>query len=124
MQELNQVELKESIGKTIKKVHIAYNQFVIIYTDDSFSCFKEYDDWGSITNGDHKLKYNMFIEKLGIRADGSTYFTGFQQFLIDAGILDGKQLILDAKPRIDKYVEECKQRELKEFQRLKEKFEQ
>lgn len=122
MQELDQVELKDSIGKTIKSVHVEYNQFVIIYTDNSFSCFKEYDDWGSITNGNHKLKYEGFIERLGIRADGSTYFTRFQQFLIDAGILNGEQLILDAKPRIEKYVEQCKQNELKEYNRLKAKF--
>jgi hypothetical protein len=124
MQELNQVELKDSIGKTIKKVHVGHCEFVIIYTDDSFSCFKEYDDWGSISNDDCKLKYEGFIERLGIKADGSTYFTGFQQFLIDAGILDGEQLILDAKTRIDAYVENCKQNELKEYNRLKAKFEQ
>ena len=124
MQELDQVELKDAIGKTIKNVHVGYRNFVIIYTDNSFSCFKEYDEWGSITNDDCKLKYGGFIERLGIRADGSTYFTGLQEFLINAGILDGEQLILDAKPRIDKYVEQCNQHELKEYNRLKAKFEQ
>jgi hypothetical protein len=124
MQELNQVELEKAIGKTIKNVHVGHTEFVIIYTDNSFSCFKKYDDWGSVSNDDCKLKYEGFIERLCIRADGSTYFTGFQQFLIDAGVLDGEQLILDTKNRIDRYVEDCKQREFKEYNRLKEKFEQ
>ena len=104
MQELKQVELKQAIGKTVKDVFIEYRNFVIIYTDGSFSCFKEYDDWGSITNDDKKLKYEVFIEKLGVRGDGSTYFTGLQEFLIKAGILDGQKLIEDAKERIEKYV--------------------
>jgi hypothetical protein len=122
MQELKQVELKQAIGKTIKDVFIEYRNFVIIYTDGSFSCFKEYDDWGSITNDDKKLKYEVFIEKLGIRSDGSTYFTGLQEFLIKAGILDGQKLIEDAKERIEKYIEDCKTKERKEFERLKAKF--
>lgn len=122
MQELNQIELKDSIGKIIKSVHVGYRNFVIIYTDASFSCFKQYDEWDCLTNEDCKLKYEVFIEKLGIKADGSTHFTRFQQFLIDAGILNGEQLILDAKPRIDKYVEDCKQKDLGEYYRLKAKF--
>jgi hypothetical protein len=122
MQELKQVELKQAIGKTIKDVFIEYRIFVIIYTDGSFSCFKEYDDWGSITTDDKILKYDKFIEKLGIRTDGSTYFTGIQEFLIKAGILDGQKLIEDAKERIEKYVEDWKIKERYEFERLKAKF--
>jgi hypothetical protein len=123
MQQLKQVELKQAVGKTIKDVFINYRNFVIIYTDNSFSCFKGYDDWGSITNDDCILKYEGFIEKLGIRSDGSTYFTGLQEFLITAGILDGKKLIEDAKERINKYVEDCNVREKKEYDRLRGKFE-
>jgi hypothetical protein len=122
MQELKQVELKQAIGKTIKDVFIEYNSFAIVYTDGSFSCFKEYDDWGIITKDDKKLKYEVFIEKLGIRSDGSTYFTRFQEFLIKAGILDGQKLIEDAKERIEKCAEDCKAKERKEFERLKAKF--
>jgi hypothetical protein len=118
MQELKQIELKQAIGKTIKNVFIEYNNFILIYTDGSFSCFEEYDDWGSITNGDKILKYEVFIEKLGIRADGSTYFTGLQQFLIKAGVLNGEQLIKDAKDRIKKYVQECRDKEYKDYIRL------
>jgi len=69
------------------------------------------------------LKYEKFIEKLGVRSDGSTYFTWTQEMLIELGILDGKMLIEDAKERIEKYVEECKVRERKEYDRLKAKFE-
>lgn len=123
MQELKQIELKQAIGKSIKNVHISYKGFVIIYTDDTFSCFKEYDNWGSLTNEDSILKYEIFIEKLGIRPDGSTYFTELQQFLIDAGILDGNKLIEDAKPRIKKYVKEFEEKERREYERLKDKFE-
>lgn len=122
MQELNQIELKQAIGKTIKDVFIEYRNFVIIYTDGSFSCFKEYDDWGNITNDDNKLKYDVFIEKLGIRSDGSTYFTGLQQFLIKAGILDGQKLIEDAKERIENYVSDLEAKEKKEYERLSAKF--
>lgn len=122
MQELKQLELKQAIGKTIKNVFIEYRKFVIIYTDGSFSCFKEYDDWGSITNDDKKLKYEVFIEKLGIRSDGSTYFTGLQEFLIKAGILNGQKLIEDAKERIEKYVSDFEAKEKKEYERLMTKF--
>lgn len=122
MQELKQVELKQAVSKTIKDVFIDYRNFIIIYTDGSFSCFKEYDDWGSITSDDKILKYEIFIEKLGIRNDGTTYFTGLQEFLIKAGILDGNKLIEDSKERIEKYVENLKIRELKELERLKQKY--
>ncbi len=122
MQNLNQIELKQSVGKCIKNVFIDYRFFVIIYTDDSFSCFKQYNDWDDITNDDCILKYEKFIEKLGIRNDGSTYFTDLQEFLIKAGILNGEKLIEDSKERIDKYINECKNKELKEYERLKQKF--
>ena len=122
MQALKQVELKQAIGKTVKDVFIEYRNFVIIYTDGSFSCFKEYDDWGSITNDDNKLKYEVFIEKLGIRSDGSTYFTGLQEFLIKAGIIDGQKLIEDAKERIEKYARDFEAKEKKEYERLMAKF--
>lgn len=122
MQELKQIELKQAIGKTIKDVFIDYSRFVIIYTDGSFSCFQEYDDWGSITYDDKKIKYEFLIEELGIRSDGSTYFTQLQDFLIKAGILDGQKLIEDAKERIEKYVSDCELKERKEYERLRAKF--
>ena len=43
--------------------------------------------------------------------------------LIELGILDGQKLVEDAKERIKKYVEGCKVYELKEYNRLKAKFE-
>lgn len=43
--------------------------------------------------------------------------------LIELGILDGQKLVQDAKERIEKYVEECKARERKEYEKLKAKFE-
>lgn len=122
MQELKQIELKQAIGKAIQDVFIEHRFFVLIYTDGTFSCFKEYDDWGTITNADSTLTYEKFIEKIGIRPDGSTYFTGLQEFLIKAGILDGEKLIEDAKERIDEFVNQCESKERKEYERLKAKF--
>lgn len=122
MQNLNQIELKQAVGKIIKSVFVESRFFVIIYTDDSFSCFKEYDDWGTITNDDSTLKYEKFIEKIGIRPDGSTYFTGLQEFLIRAGVLDEEKLIEDAKERIEEFVNKCESKERQEYERLKAKF--
>jgi hypothetical protein len=123
MQTFNQIALKNAIGKTIKKVHATYKFLCIVYTDNSFSCFKEYDDWGIISRNDETLTYEDFIARINIRADGSTYFTNFQEFLIEAGILDGEQLIKDAKNRIDNVVKYNNEQKLKQYLKLKAEYE-
>ena len=123
MQELKQIELADAIGKKIVGVKVGSEKHIIKYEDGTFTFFERWEEWGSPSQGDIMLRYEKFIEKLGVRSDGSTYFTGVQEMLIELGILDGQKLIEDAKERIEKYVEECKVRERKEYDRLKAKFE-
>ena len=123
MQELKQIKLADAIGKKIVGVKVGSEKHIIKYEDGTFTFFERWEEWGSPSQGDIMLRYEKFIEKLGVRSDGSTYFTGVQEMLIELGILDGQKLIEDAKERIEKYVEECKVRERKEYDRLKAKFE-
>lgn len=123
MQELKQINLTDAIGKKIVGVKTGSDKVIIKYSDDTFSFFERWYEWDCLLHGDIPLKYEKFIEKLGIRSDGSTYFTETQEMLIALGILDGQKLIEDAKERIEKYVEECKVRERKEYEKLKAKFE-
>ncbi len=123
MQELKQIKLADAIGKKIKGVEVASEKHIIAFEDGTFTFFERWEKWGSPSQGDITLKYEKFIEKLGVRSDGSTYFSGVQEMLIKLGILDGEKLIEDAKERIEKYVEECKTRERKEYEKLKAKFE-
>jgi len=121
--ELKQIKLADAIGKTIKGIEVGYEKHIIAYTDGTFSFFERYEEWGSTYQSDITLKYEQFIEKLGIRGDGTTYFTGTQEMLIKLGILDGEKLIEDAKERIEKYVEDCKISERKKYEELKAKYE-
>lgn len=123
MQELKQIKLTDAVGKKIAGVKVGYEKHIIKYEDGTFTFFERWEEWGSPQQGDVTLKYEKFIERLGIRSDGSTYFTGTQEMLIELGILDGQKLVQDAKERIEKYVEECKARERKEYEKLKAKFE-
>lgn len=123
MQKINQIKLTDAIGKKIVGVKISSEKHVIKYEDGTFSFFERWEDWGSPTQGDIMLNYGEFVQKLNIRKDGSTYFTTTQYMLIELGILDGQKLIEDAKKRIEKYVKECEDRERKEYERLKAKFE-
>lgn len=123
MQELKQIKLTDAVGKKIAGVKVGYEKHIIKYEDGTFTFFERWEEWGCPGQGDVTLKYEKFIEKLGIRSDGSTYFTGTQEMLIELGILDGQKLVQDAKERIEKYVEECKARERKEYEKLKAKFE-
>lgn len=122
MQELKQIKLVDAIGKKIIGVKISCDKHIIKYDDGTFTFFERYEDWGSPSQCDVILKYEKFIEKLGIRPDGSTYFTNTQKMLIDLEILDGDKLIADAKERIEKYVIENNMREIKQYEKLKQKF--
>lgn len=123
MQDLKQIKLSEAIGKRIADVRVASEKHIIKYDDGSFSFFERYEEWDSQYQDDITLKYEKFIERLGIRSDGSTYFTGVQEMLIELGILDGDKLIEDAKGRIEKYVADCEIRERKDYEKLRAKFE-
>jgi len=123
MQDLNQINLKEAIGKTIAKVAVTHDRHAIAYTDGSFSYFGRFDDWGSPSREDANLNYETFIERLNIRSDGSTYFTSTQEMLIAIGALDGAKLIEDAKERIAGYVANSEKLERKRYEELKAKFE-
>ena len=103
MQELKQIKLADAIGKKIVGIKVGYEKHIIKYDDGTFTFFERWEEWGSPSQGDTMLKYEKFIEKLGVRSDGSTYFTWTQEMLIELGILDGKMLIEDAKERIEKY---------------------
>lgn len=123
MQELKQINLTDAIGKKIVGVKTGRDKVAIKYSDGTFSFFERWYEWDCQQYGDITLKYEKFIEKLNVRSDGSTYFTETQRMLIELGILDGQKLIEDAKERIEKYVEEYKVRERKEYEKLKAKFE-
>lgn len=122
MQELKQIKLTDAIGKKIKAVRIERDKHVIVYDDGSFSFFQKYEEWGSDFSSDIELKYEKFIDKLGIREDGSTYFTSTKEMLIAVGVLDRFKLIEDAKERIEKYVEEKRERRYKLYKELEKEF--
>lgn len=122
MQELRQIKLDDAIGKKIKGVAVGSEKHIITYEDGTFSFFEQYEEWGSSVQDDVPLNYGRFIEKLGIRQDGSTYFTSLQEMLIKLGIISGEKLIEDSKERIEKYVEEVEKKEKKEYERLKQKY--
>lgn len=123
MQEIKQIKLTDAIGKKVISVKIASEKHIIKYEDGTFSFFQRYEDWGCQFQEDIPLKYEKFIEKLNIRSDGTTWFTDTQEMLIELGLLDGQKLIADAKERIDEYVKKCNERDLREYERLKLKFE-
>ena len=121
-QELKQIKLTDSIGKTIEGVKVSSYKHLIKYTDGTFSFFSQYCEWDSYSRDDIKIEYSKFIEKLKIRRDGTTYFTNTQQMFIDLGLLDGDLLIEHAKERIDREVKYCNDNDMATYLRLKEKF--
>jgi hypothetical protein len=123
MQELKQVKLQDAIGKTIVCVKVTPDAHAIKYYDGTFSFFGKRQKWDLELQSDIILTYDNLINTLGISYDGKTYFTDTQEMLIDIGVLDGKKLIKDAKDRIAKVILENKERELKQYERLKSKFE-
>ena len=106
MQDLKtkRVALKDAIGKTIKAVAVDSEMHAITYEDGTFSVFGRFGEWDFPNQGDVFLDYGEMIKELGIRTDGSTYFTDLQKLLIEVGALDGDALVADAKERIDTYV--------------------
>jgi len=123
MQELKQIKLTDAIGKTIKAVEIGNNKHIILFEDNSFSFFERYTYYNCEYQEDTILKYSAFIDRIGIRPDGSTYFTNTQKMLIDLGVLNAEKLIEDAKERILEYVKNCEEKEKQIFEKLKLKFE-
>lgn len=121
--EFKQIKLADAIGKTIKGIEVGYDKHLIAYTDGTFSFFVRYEEWGSTHQSNIVIKYENFIENLGINRDGTTYFTETQEMFINLGIIDGEQLIKDAKDRIEEYVEAFNKSERKKYEELKAKFE-
>lgn len=117
-----QINIKDSVGKQIARAETDGARVAIAYTDGTFSVFEEYDDWGCTGVRDAIMKDSVFIDKLGKRADGSTYFTDLQEILIKIGVLDGNALIAMAKDRIDEYVEKEDKRMRKLYLELHEKY--
>jgi len=117
-----QINIKDAVGKEIKAVGTDGDRVAIAYTDNTYSIFEQYDDWGCTGIRDQFVSDKTFVEKLGKLADGSTYFTDFQKILIEIGVLDGDELVSMAKEHIQKYVEKENVRERKLYNKLHAKY--
>lgn len=105
----NQIDIENSVGKTIAHIEKNYNYMLIIYTDKTFSIIRVglvYDD--------------LVLE------DGAFYFDEWEtETLLEYGVI--------SQEWIDKYNQDCKYSELKrkqeqlerahlEYERLKKEF--
>jgi hypothetical protein len=123
MQTFNQIKLQDSVGKTVKAVEAKYLKLLIVFTDNSFSFFERYDEFGSQEQSNIIITYQGFIDSLYVNHDGRIITTSTQQMFIDTGLLDFDKLIEDCKEQIQKKLSWYEAREREEYAKLKAKFE-
>lgn len=123
MQELNQIWLKDAIGKKITAVEVGHDKHAIKFDDGSFSFFERWEEWGSPRQGNTKITYEEFFKKLNVQKNGDVIFTETQEMLINLGAMDGKKLLEDAKGIIQDKVDNIERQERKMYEILKSKFE-
>lgn len=115
---LKQVLISESVGKTIEAVRFYADIFIMKYTDNTFSCRYNNED-------SDKDELRKFLTYDNLRWDiySNDVINSLSSVLIEMGIID-ETLLRQARNKfeIDK-VNFQKQRDFKEYQRLKKIFE-
>lgn len=124
MQTLNQVNLKDCIGKKIKAIEIDYNSHIIVYDDKTFSHFVEYTEWDSTCHGDITFVYQELINDIDICDDGTVFLSDLVKMFIDCGIIDEQKLIEDTKEYYEEIKKQDRENKYKLYQKLKKELEE
>jgi hypothetical protein len=109
MKMLKQIDLKDSVGKTLKWVHLASlgGQSALVFTDGTFSILEPCIEFDLIS-----------IEEVPFDPDVFTDDT-----IVDLGIMSKEEVTTFREDTKKKYIEACEQSERRRYEELKKKFE-
>ena len=116
MENLTQVRLQDTIGKTIKGIGYDNYRCAVLFTDNTFICVEsEFDN----------VYYNFdnLVTWLNYCDSDEPMLSGVSRVFVDAGIVNVEELMVAGRKRKQTYEEEKKEKRYNEYLRLKKEFE-
>lgn len=116
MQQLNQIKLKNAIGKVLDYAERHDDAILMVYQDKTFSYLE------SFGYDEKHLTYEEFFDNIKLTEDFKPYLTHLQRMFVESGLIDKDQLFKDAEFSVNERIEMKKTTELYEMHRLIEKY--
>lgn len=118
-----QILFNKCKGKTIKDTYIGNEILCIIFDDNSFVYLEEYDDYGNISRFDDvNINYSNLKDYVGYNKDGELYHSDVISFMIKNELFVENELKEYLYPLFEEEKKKIIERELAEYERIKNKY--
>lgn len=118
-----QILFNKCKGKTIKDTYIGNEILCIIFDDNSFVYLEEYDDYGNISRfEDVNINYSNLKDYVGYNKDGELYHSDVMSFMIKNELFVENELKEYLYPLFEEKKRKIIERELAEYERIKNKY--
>lgn len=118
-----QILFNKCKGKTIKDTYIGNEILCIIFDDNSFVYLEEYDDYGNISRFDDvNINYSNLKDYVGYNKDGKLYHSDVMSFMIKNELFVENELKEYLYPLFEEEKKKIIERELAEYERIKNKY--
>lgn len=118
-----QILFNKCKGKTIKDTYIGNEILCIIFDDNSFVYLEEYDDYENISRfEDVNINYSNLKDYVGYNKDGELYHSDVMSFMIKNELFVENELKEYLYPLFEEEKRKIIERELAEYERIKNKY--
>ena len=118
-----QILFNKCKGKIIKDTYIGNEILCIIFDDNSFVYLEEYDDYGNISRfEDVNINYSNLKDYVGYNKDGELYHSDVMSFMIKNELFVENELKEYLYPLFEEEKRKIIERELAEYERIKNKY--
>lgn len=118
-----QILFNKCKGKNIRDTYIGNKILCIIFDDNSFVYLEEYDDYGDISRfEDVNVNYSNLKDYISFNKNGELYYHGIMEFMVKNGIFIESELKEYLLPLHKEELEKQKERDLREYNRIKRKY--
>lgn len=118
-----QILFNKCKGKTIKDTYIGNEILCIIFDDNSFVYLEEYDDYGNISRfEDVNINYSNLKDYVVYNKDGELYHSDVMSFMIKNELFVENELKEYLYPLFEEEKRKIIERELAEYERIKNKY--
>lgn len=118
-----QILFNKCKGKTIKDTYIGNEILCIIFDDNSFVYLEKYDDYGNISRfEDVNINYSNLKYYVGYNKNGELYHSDVMSFMIKNELFVENELKEYLYPLFEEEKNKIIERELAEYERIKNKY--
>lgn len=119
-----QIKFQDAVGKTVAAVGLYEDSLGIRYTDGTFSYVERFAGRGcsDYTLDDLFYSYEELLESVKV-VGTKAFFTDVHEVLFLIGVLSKESILEELEPKMSKARAEIEQRERKQYEQLKAKYE-